>query len=108
MDFGLFTNFHSRCCSHSFKNLKPQYTHIFTGPSVFKVMAINEDQARWEKNLKFFILSVDVEDNHRHDFNIMCNGKCLVVTVCPAACPDGTITSLLSRYDTAFSKDGGD
>ena len=45
-------------------------------------MAVDEDRARWEKNLIFSTEIVDGEDGYRLDFTIMCNSKRFVVTVC--------------------------
>ncbi|KAF7868493.1 hypothetical protein EAF04_005024 [Stromatinia cepivora] len=66
---------------------------------------VDEDRARWEKNLSFFTQRVDGEDGHRHDFTIICNGKRFIVTVYPTPFPEDPITSLLSQYDKAFLED---
>ncbi|KAF4633404.1 hypothetical protein G7Y89_g4721 [Cudoniella acicularis] len=76
--------------------------------SELKSMAVDEDRALWEKNLRFSTQRVDGEDGHRHDFTIMCNGKRFVVTVCPTPHPEDPITPLLSQYNKAFLEDDDD
>jgi hypothetical protein len=67
-----------------------------------KALAVDEDRARWERNLRFSTTTVDIEDEYRHDFTIMCNGKCLIVTVYLTPSPEDLITRLLSQYNNYF------
>ncbi|TVY35616.1 hypothetical protein LSUB1_G006282 [Lachnellula subtilissima] len=61
-------------------------------------IAINEDRARWEKNVSFCTQKVDMEDGHRLDFTIMINSKRFIVTILPTPSPDDPVTPLISRY----------
>ena len=68
-------------------------------------MAVDEDRARGEKNLRFSTQRVDGEDGHRHDLTIICNGKRFVITACPTSFPEDPITPLLSLYSKFLEDD---
>ncbi|TVY23331.1 hypothetical protein LHYA1_G007986 [Lachnellula hyalina] len=65
-------------------------------------IAIDEDRARWEKNVSFCTQTVDMEDGHRLDLTIRINSKHFIVTVLPTPSPDDPITPLISRYNKSF------
>ena len=71
-------------------------------------MGIDEDQAAWEKNLKFCTERVDGEDDHRLDFFFLINDKSFIVTVCATPDSSDSITQLVSRYSQAFNEEDDD
>lgn len=66
---------------------------------------LQERRATWEGMSNFCLQSIESEIGQGHDFNFRCNGKIFVVAIRPAGPPDDKIRSLLSKYNSACSRD---
>ncbi|OBT68849.1 hypothetical protein VE03_02048 [Pseudogymnoascus sp. 23342-1-I1] len=56
----------------------------------------------------YYLQGIDSEIGEGHDFKVFCNGKVFIVAIHPTGTPDDQIRSVLSKYNTACSRNDDD